>query len=514
MKVETYLGLSRKYSEIMKDLLEASRIKYSFNDIMNSNETRLSFLNELFINIEEDNLSDECLELFENNIDFLHKFINGEVESEISVPYEFFDDMDEFSIIPTQEDLKLLFKLVEINTKIFQTYYDNKKFYLILPDNSFNMNMGRILEIKYRNIAHLLGLNDSDPEESENKNRLLKHFKKVFSDFEKYGKEDSTKLLNIILSEEGQNEMLRINKLTLDFVEKDKKKYPKSYDENGRCKDMKKFIKRFKEEYKDEELGFPTIKFSKYITKCINSLNFISMANITQMILDYNAPRDPNNKEKKVEQDEKDIFLVNVSYKKLSKLIKEYEKIMSDVESELLSYKEGKESGKLIEYLEEFDIKGKEREALLNLIQTYDFVGKHNIKSNEQAYINAKKSIIDHIGRKFEREIHLIGFGTDFEKDEEEIKITELTEPTVNFSHCDTSISINVGELVDKYYKNGRPFFLDKIGDSEGGYLRVSNPVEEEEYNKQMHISSSLEKIREEFNKKYDEYQNSKKKNR
>ena len=58
--------------------------------------------------------------------------------------------MDEFSIIPTQEDLKLLFKLVEINTKIFQTYYDNKKFYLILPDNSFNMNMGRILEIKYR----------------------------------------------------------------------------------------------------------------------------------------------------------------------------------------------------------------------------------------------------------------------------------------------------------------------------------------------------------------------------
>ena len=112
----------------------------------------------------------------------------------------------------------------------------------------------------------------------------------------------------------------------------------------------------------------------------------------------------------------------------------------------------------------------------------------------------------------FDRNIHLIGFDTDFKENN-----IPLRKSSVNNAHCDTSISLTVAELVGDYYKRGRVFFLDKIYDgSESKLLRLSNPKEEITYNKQMNLlepqflknNEGLQKKLESFNKKYAAYKN------
>ena len=250
------LKTSQKVAEILKGLYESEKVTvqldYSFETVMNSNTNRMAFLNQLFENINTGKLSEECLALFDENIDFLHKFMNGEINVEISVPEVYANDANNCLIVPTQEDIKYLFSLIEANINLYETNYKSKRFALTLHNNSFNMNMGRILEIKYKNLAHLLGLTQNEQEENENKNLLKKHFLKTVKNSELYGKEHSTRLLNWIISEEGKKEILRLNQLTIDFIEKDKKKNPNSYDEKGNIKSLESFKKRFKEDPANE----------------------------------------------------------------------------------------------------------------------------------------------------------------------------------------------------------------------------------------------------------------------
>mgnify|MGYP003305111482 CR=1 FL=1 len=61
---------------------------------------------------------------------------------------------------------------------MYETIYANNPLYLTLPDDTFNQNMTRILEIKRKNIAHLLGL--TEHEDLANPNPQKNLLKKLF----------------------------------------------------------------------------------------------------------------------------------------------------------------------------------------------------------------------------------------------------------------------------------------------------------------------------------------------
>lgn len=474
------IKITKKINDIFKALYESENIyiipKHSFSEIMESNESRIDYLNHLFDKIANNELSEECCILFKENIDFLHSFMIGDYNSELTIPQKYFDDKETCLIIPKEEDLEYLFKLIEANKKMYEALYKNKKIMIELPKNSFNQNMIRVLEIEEYNLAHLLGLTDSEPQPDPNKNILKKYFVDHIKNTEQYGDRISERLLNWILREEGKNELRMINKITIDFICEDKKKYPNTYDTNGNIK--QKSLEKFKIRFKEANgFDFPIIKFSRYITKCINSLNFLNMNNIFQIILDYNAPEGKN--------DEKDIFIVNSPISLISREIKEYIDLNNKIFDIMDKYANNDEilKIKIQDILEEIGINVNDKNiaSFINLIQSYDFVGKHGINPNQTIVFEKIRNIISEY---FDKNIHLIGFDTEFE--EQEIKTEDAT---INKAHCDTSISLTAPELVGEYYERGRPFFLDKIYDGNGkNLLRLSTPREEILYLEQMAI--------------------------
>lgn len=472
------IKITQKINNIFKALYESEGIqitsKYSFSEIIKSNESRIDYLNHLFDKIANDELSEECCIIFKESIDFLHDFMNGDYNSELTIPQKYFDDKETCLIIPKEEDLEYLFKLIEANKEMYEVLYKNKKIMIELPQNSFNQNMIRILEIEEYNLAHLLGLTDSEPILDPNKNILKKYFMEHIENTEKYGDKISERLLNWILSEDGKNELRMLNKITIDFICQDKKKYPNNYDSDGNIK--QKSLEKFKIRFKEANgFDFQIIKFSRYITKCINSLNFLNMNNIFQIILDYNAPEGKNN--------EKDIFIVNSPISLISREIKEYVDLNNKIFDIINKYANNDEvlKEKIQDILEEIgiDINDKEIASFINLIQSYDFVGKHGINPNQNIALEKIRNIISEY---FGKNIHLIGFDTEF--DEQEIG---MEDNTINRTHCDTSIALTSPELVGEYYERGRAFFLDKIYDGNGsGLLRISTPEEEILYLEQM----------------------------
>lgn len=515
-------NVTKIFTDIMKKLYESKKVTigidldYSFEKMMETNETRLQFLNQIFTDIEEEKLSDECRELFNNSIRFISSFLNGDFKKTISVSEAYENDKNDCLIIPKQSDIDYLYSLINANMVMYESFYQDSEYTIELPKDSFNMNMKRILKVEYYNLAHLFGLTQSEIVEDDNKNLLKKYYLENFNNDEE--EKVSTKLLKWFLSEDGKKEIYRLNQLTLDFVIKDKIKYPNSYDENGNIKRnaLEGFRKRFKEDPKNEGLDYPIIRFSRYICKCINNLNYFNMANIFQMILDYNAPLGEN--------DEKDIFLVNAEETKLMKNISDYFSMKIMFENLYNGYGKNVDDDKKIEnYLisqllkNGISEKGKlEIKDFLNLYQAYDFVGKHDIKPDTS---DMENKIKEFLSKCFRSNVSLIGFGTDFEKDETgEIVITELNDKSINRTHCDTSISVNLADLIDKYYKRGRVFFIDKIYSNPNctGYVRISNPKEElahlhiieyydqrEEVNKKI---ESLDNLFNMFNEKYNNY--------
>lgn len=510
---------SRKFAVVMKELYETKRVtmkvNYSFEDMMKSNETRLKFLSEMFDDIEVGNLSEECQDLFEANIDFIKSFLNGDFKKTVAINKLYDDDKDHCLVIPKQSDIDYLYTLIDINMELFEAFYKDSEFMVKLPDNSFNMNMERVLNVDYYNLAHLFGLTQSEPVPDKKKNLLKKYFLQHFDSGEDV--RDSVKLLNWFISKDGRKEIHRLNQLTLDFVTKDRLKNPNSYDEHGNIKEksLEEFKKRFKSDPKNEGLDYPIIRFSRYICKCTNNLNYFNMTNITQMILDYNAPEGDN--------DEKDIFFVNIVDSKLSKYIADYHVLKKSLENYLKQYgKDFKKDVEIEEYLfsclierdsKNVDKKREEIRSFLNLYQADDFILKQGIIPNVS---KIEDKLREFLAKVFDTNISLIGFGTDFKRDDKgEISLTELDEYMTNSAHCDTSIFVNPADLVDKYYKKGRSFFIDKIySDPEGtGYIRISNPCEEMEYlrmteyyEEQKEASEKFETLNELFNNFNEKY--------
>ncbi len=474
-------GNTQKFIKIFRDMYDSEKISFSpdlsFSDVMKDNNSRLEFLIRL-LNMNENNIiSSECRTLIEENIDFLKSFISGEYNKEIPVPTKYYKDMSDCSIVPRDNELDYLFNLIEANINVFDLLYKDRDIVLKLPDNSFNMNMERVLEVKEKNLAHLIGLTDSQEKDNPNSNLLLKYFLDNVEDHEQYGDTVATQFLHWIISKDGRSEIKKINQITLDFIKKDKKRNPNSYDKDGNIKNIARFKKDFKEA---TSLDYPIIKFSRYIAKAINNLNYLQLYNINQVILDYNAPIDPNTK-KKVENDEKDIFIINTPLKKLISNTKNYTNAYEKIDNLIQLYIDnyGNNTSSLEAYLssEGINVDDKDIEMYINLKMAYVFVGKHGIEPDQS---NAENKISAAIGNSFNRDVHIIGFGTDFDLDEDEnIKITDLDESVTNYAHCDTSISVTAADLINKYYKRGRAFFIDKIEDTNGHIIRLSNPIEE-----------------------------------
>lgn len=503
---------SQRLSNIFEALYKTAKrdinFTYTLDEMMESNETRLSFLIELFNSANNNSLKNESLIIFNKNIDFIHDYINGECNKERKVPEKYIKDMDSSTIVPTTKEIIDLFKLIKENISMYNTLYKNEHYLIKLPDDTFNMNMYRALEVRYENLAHLMGLTETEIINDPNKNLLKKHFKKKYSTEErkKYGEKESEQLLNWFVSDEGINEILKINKMTTDFINEDMKQYPDSY-KNGVLKE--KSIEKFKRRFKEAtSYDYPIIKFSRYMAKCINNINFFNMNNICNMILDYTSELDLNNKP--VKKDEKDIFVVNVPMKNLYLETKKYLDIIDEFNKIIkLCAIDSSNIKRLDIFLENYNMKELKNDIMgyINLIKTGDFISSNGINVSTKSLM---KKINDRLSSLFENDIHIVGFGTVFESD---INIP-INEETFNTCHCDTSISIKIPEMASEYYHRGRSFFIDKIEDGLGDYARISVPEEEIEYRKQVSILLGIpdKKITvlnnkfHEFNELYDNY--------
>lgn len=482
---------SKKFYSILKELYNVSkdyiRYEYSFDEIMNSNESRLDFLLQIFGAINEKKVNSTCKELFDKNIDFIYLYINGEYTNPISVSEKYFNDKNDCLIVPTQREMIDLFKLIKDNIVIYNALYKDEHYLLKLPDNTFNMNMYRILEIKYENLAHLMGLTESESKPDPKKNLLKKYFKNkyTYEERKKYGKTDSEQLMNWVISNEGLNELLRLNQITIDFIKEDMKNYPNNY-ENGvlKIKSLDKFKKRFKE---STSYDYPIIKFSRFITKSTNNINYFNMKNISTIILDYTS--ELNKDKKPIIKDEKDIFIINIPIKKLYYQTKVYIGIIDELNRIInLCAKDINNVKVLDNFLSKYNIDQLKKDILdlINIAKTHDYVSKHGIEINNTPLM---KEIGNGLNHYFENDIHIIGFGTNFDVDDNKNVIPiPLDKEVINSCHCDTSISLYIADFINEYYRRGRSFFLDKIEDGLGGYARISIPEEEIYYRKQMSL--------------------------
>lgn len=504
----------QKFYNIFKSLYESShgiitRDFPTFDDAFEDNSTRVRFIERLFDNIDSEELSDECKEIFQNSIDFLHSYIIGDYSKSIEVPQLFFQDAFDGTYLPNTEDLNYLFSLLESNLRMFHQFYEGKNFLLKMPENSFNKGMNRIIEVREYNLAHLLGLTEHEGKENnESKNLLKKYFFTTVKEREKYGKEEAVQLLNWLITDEGKKEIIKMNNMTHQFIKEDEKSNPNSYI-NGKIK--QKSLEQLRIRFKNSTgFDFPIINYSRYIVKCINTLNFLNMNNVNEMILDYNAPLGIKN--------EKDLFLVNCNEKTLEQLSLEYYDLRTCIEKLILEYsnfpKEPQIIAKLLRKIN-INITDKTIEDFMNLIQSYDFVGKHSIKPSSEQY---EEIINQGMNELFHQNIHMIGFGSNFNitSTEGNIECCSLNEKKIMTTHCDTSISISISNLISQYYKLGRAFFIDKISETSGtGYIRVSNLTDEISFRKKFNdkvSQQSLEKlsyIKEQFEEKYEIYKNS-----
>ena len=370
LMIEKTQEFTKKFRQIYNSAKAEIHFNISFENIMNSNLDRVNFLNKLFDLIETGKLSKGFSELFQENIEYIKDFVignNPQMTIPVSSKYaNSFKKNNEYYIVPNTEDLEILFELIKVNYAIFNKYYKNKMMILKMPRETLNQNMLKVLEIEKKNLAHILGITEHN--ENEIVNYFVEQDKKKNPEYynengrlkKEYAGHIAEGIIDWILSPEGQIKILKENKKLLEFIESDKKKNPNSYDEYGNIKNLKKFKKRYGRN--------PFINFSRLYVKNINSLNFLGMNNITEMISDYNNPRS---------QEINDVYLLSSQQTKLVEELEDYEenkKYYQDLlKKYVLSNKEN-EKEEIKRQLEDVGIIWKNIEDILsnykNLIQT------------------------------------------------------------------------------------------------------------------------------------------------
>ena len=449
---------SKRFYDYFRGIYEANcgslRSNKSFEEVFEDNESRMEFIIEMFDAVDANQLSYSGRRVFEETIEYIVAFMRGDRKrTDIKVPTKYFEDESMGAIIPNLAELDFLLKLIKTNKTVYEMYYKDNLLVLDLPDETFNQNMQRCLEIKDHNLAHLLGLTEfEDPAKPDpSKNILKKYVLNLIGNSSAYGTTDAEKVLNWITSDAGQLHLYCLHKKTLEFVKKDKEKYPNAYDSEGNLKPNSATISKFKQRYKASTgLDYPIINFSRFMVKAANTVNFLNLNNVVEMILDYNAPEGKTN--------EKDIFLVLAPARKVLTKNNKYIEARSDIWVAFYKYAHDSNDEEAKRLLTEagLDLKDPYIQDQLNIIKAKEFIEEKGITPDD--YLMDEK-IIACLNPFFEREVHLLGFKTEFHNETD----IPLDEMRVHGAHCDTSISLTVPELVGHYYKRGRPFFLDKI---------------------------------------------------
>ena len=449
---------SKRFYDYFRGIYEANcgslRSNKSFEEVFEDNESRMEFIIEMFDAVDANQLSYSGRRVFEETIEYIVAFMRGDRKrTDIKVPTKYFEDESMGAIIPNLAELDFLLKLIKTNKTVYEMYYKDNLLVLDLPDETFNQNMQRCLEIKDHNLAHLLGLTEfEDPAKPDpSKNILKKYVLNLIGNSSAYGTTDAERVLNWITSDAGQLHLYCLHKKTLEFVKKDKEKYPNAYDSEGNLKPNSATISKFKQRYKASTgLDYPIINFSRFMVKAANTINFLNLNNVVEMILDYNAPEGKTN--------EKDIFLVLAPARKVLTRNNQYIEARSDIWVAFYEYAfdPTNEAAKNFLIAAGIDLKDPYIQDQLNIIKAREFIEEKGITPDD--YLMDEK-IIACLNPCFEREVHLLGFKTEFHNETD----IPLDEMRVHGAHCDTSISLTVPELVGHYYKRGRPFFLDKI---------------------------------------------------
>ena len=466
---------SIKFYDYFRELYEINYKdlnKTDFDEVFKNNTSRMEYILSLLEQFEKNNLNYSELKYFEEPIKYIVEFMKGNKKNrDIIVLDKYFEDESVGAIIPTMEEFDSLLKIIASNKKTFDTFYRNNSLSLELPEDSFNQNMIRVLKIEDYNLAHLLGLTEhEDPlNPAPSKNLLKKYIKSNVEDTTLYGTKDSEIVLNWCTSNEGKKQLKKIHETTLNFVEIDKKNNPDSYDDSGNLKANHSTVMKFKERYKKQTgLDYPIINFSRILVKSINTHNFLTLNNVTEMILDYNA--------KKGKSNEKDIFLVSCKQKELLCQKNKYIDMRTDLIIDFYNYAHNLDDLELKQKLIDngIDVNKKDIKDQINIIQANRFIGEYGIVPND-SIIDEK--IIKSLNNSFSRTVNMLGFNTEFNGDFE----IPLERNVTHGSHCDTSIIITVPELIGDYYVRGRPFFIDKIK-SKNRIIKVANVRDEINY--------------------------------
>lgn len=438
----------------------------SFEEVFSSNLSRMDYLISLFKCYNRGQMDPRTMQLFDESIAFIMDFVNGNKKfNDIKVPNKYYQDRSINSYVCSDTELSLFLDLTKTVLEIYNMYYKDNEMPITLANESFNQNMTRVLKIEDHNLAHLLGLSEYEDINNPNpsKNLLRKHCQSIVENWQEYGGTEAERLLHWLISDEGKKELYRINQISHDFIENDRKDNPSSYDEDGNLKPiaMNKFKQRYK---KSTGLDFPIINFSRWMCKTINTLNFLNLNNSFEVIVDYNAPVGKKN--------EKDLFIVNGNQKEILSESDMYGYYNNLIREYLKEYSKDENNSELKDTLIEYglDLNTKEMKEQLNVMQVYDFVGAKGIVINDD-YVDEK--IIEALNKSFSRNVHLVGFDTEFDTDS-----SSLDDVLINRSHCDTSIALTVPELVGDYYKNGRMFFIDSFKSSRGA-LAISSVKDE-----------------------------------
>ena len=491
-----YLVMSELYSA---SLYARSR-EYSFDHIMKDNNSRMQFIELLFEEYKNHYTTFKGRQLFDENIDFLMDFISSPVEEQPEIPQYIYDDLNDYCIIPSDKEIDDLINLIKANYKMYVDFYKDVEFKFVLPDNTFNQNMVRNLTVEEKNLPHLMGLRDSEQKnKQDDNNHLFELFMSLVPEEDKKSMIPSQEFIRWVVSSNGEKVIRKTNKMLQAFRDKDRLIHPETYDKNGNIvkEHRKEFYARINEECKNLNFKFPLIKYGRCYVKCFDNLHFLNMDHINQVILDYNSklkPKDPDNpdqsiEDRKIKKFEKDIFIVSASPKRLNQLTKKYLRIINRLRNIISKAKYSDDiRDKVIDLLQKYGLKRDlfHINELLNIVDNEEYYSKNGIVPHNVEYKDATEKIMRFIESKFNPEVFFIGFGTDYQKDKDNQMVeTPLDDHVTYNSHCDTSVSANIAELISDYYVRGRCFFIDKIEGNNGIY-RLSTPNEEIAYLSQM----------------------------
>ncbi|MGN1378826.1 MAG: hypothetical protein ACI4XR_00270 [Bacilli bacterium] len=415
----------------------------SFDDEFKDNKSRIDFIIKLIKLDENGKLSNKMHQVLEENYEYFTNFIKGQYfPKPLTVPKDIMKNIKETGIpviedLPSEDDLSLLLDLIERNYTMCSKIFANKKIIVKLPSDSIHHDIYEQLEIKEDNIAHLLGLTSS--------NSLINLY------ISKTGNTSpAINMPKFFISFEGKNILIEENEKIRDFVK------------NFNSKDNELFKQEFKKKF---GYDYPLIEFNKLIIKNISLFNYESL-NFNEIIVDH------------IEKDINcDLFVphYNGNFSETSSKYKSWVEELIDLYYRFANLSIDKQNEVLKDFPQfiNFFCNKTMIEQLKDNFSS-KFLTNFNISNPDLTkQINNLKNRIMSL---FDYDLSVIGFRT--------INMHSFNggKDIVFEKKCTSILTETTPTILERYYKDGRVYFIDKIVSSDGKILKISNAKDELEY--------------------------------